>query len=196
MEFGIMLEEFEENIILKERFIKLENGKITSIIGLSELVTSTIINNKVMFKDGMENKFSSISNIDKSFEDYTGEEYLECVCEIKAIAQNKRKQYLEIAEILSIENDFKKRIGDYSFEIKKKIRFIQDYIGDSDTYIFHEPTMALDSEFVRIVGRLLHDLKNRNKTILLISNDINELQKNGDYLYIFNKKMQNEDDNF
>ncbi len=58
-------------------------------------------------------------------------------------------------------------------------------ILDPELLILDEPTAALDAGFKSFVGRLIRDLRNRGKTVLLISHDLDLVRKTADCAAVF-----------
>lgn len=68
--------------------------------------------------------------------------------------------------------------------MKKKISFIQACIGIYDTYIFDEPTSGVDEpSAIKMLG-IVENLKAKGAGILLTSNNLDELERVSDYIYI------------
>ena len=114
----------------------------------------------------------------------TGEQFLKFISKLKKISKEQINLIYDLADSLFIKNDLKKKIKSYSFGMKKKISFIQAYIGEFDSYIFDEPTSGVDIESARIMMNHLINLKKRGKAILLTSHNIDEVQEFSDYIFL------------
>jgi len=183
---------FNDKTVLNNVSIVLENGKITSLIGLNGAGKSTLISLIMNYKkkDSGTIDRGSVSvmpDAESMIEDLTGEEFLNFISGIKNLKLEEKNIYNNLSEQLFIKKDLSKKIKGYSFGMKKKLSFIQAYLGDFDTYIFDEPTSGVDVESARVMMRLLNELKLKNKAILLTSHNIEELQEYSDYVYILKK---------
>lgn len=183
---------FQGNVALNNVSLKLENGEITSIIGLNGAGKSTLISLIMNYKsqDSGTIERGSVSvmpDAECMIENMTGEEFINFLSGIKRINKFDKNQYLILAEKLFIKQDLKKKIKKYSFGMKKKLSFIQAYMGDFDTYIFDEPTSGVDVESARVMMALLKDLKFQGKAVLLTSHNIDELEVICDYIYVLKK---------
>lgn len=184
---------FGTKAVLKGISIEIENGKITSIVGKNGAGKSTLIALIADYKraDGgqtQKNSLSVMPDADNLFRDMTGLYFLKFSAAIKK-ASITDAQIMQLAEKLFMAKDLKKKIKSYSFGMKKKISFLQAYIGDFDTYIFDEPTSGVDVEAAQAMLDLLVDLKKQNKAVLLTSHNIEEIERYSDYVYILDQGL-------
>nr|BAM73621.1 ATP-binding protein [Lactococcus lactis] len=164
-------------------------GKITSLVGLNGAGKSTLISLIMNFKqkDSGTIKRTAVSvmpDAETMIEDMTGEQFLKFISELKKISKEQKKVFYDLADSLFIKDDLKKKIKSYSFGMKKKVSFIQAYIGEFDTYIFDEPTSGVDIESARTMMKYLINLKNQGKAVLLTSHNIDEVQEFSDYIFL------------
>lgn len=182
---------FNNRVVLDNVSLTLKNGEITSVIGLNGAGKSTLISLIMNYKrvnSGVieRESVSVMPDAECMIENMTGEEFLRFIAGIKKNILDE-SEYLILAERLFIKENLNKKIKTYSFGMKKKISFIQAYIGDFDTYIFDEPTSGVDVESARVMMSLLRELKLMGKSILLTSHNIDELQEVSDYVYVLKK---------
>ncbi|MCM6841521.1 ABC transporter ATP-binding protein [Lactococcus lactis] len=180
---------FKNNLVLKNVNMDILPGKITSLVGLNGAGKSTLISLIMKFKekDSGEVKRTTVSvmpDAETMIEDMTGEQFLKFISKLKKISKEQINLIYDLADSLFIKNDLKKKIKSYSFGMKKKISFIQAYIGEFDSYIFDEPTSGVDIESARIMMNHLINLKKRGKAILLTSHNIDEVQEFSDYIFL------------
>lgn len=169
--------------------MKIVPGKITSLIGLNGAGKSTLISLIMEYKKydlGLIEKgsVSVMPDTQSMVENMTGLEFLRFICQIKPQRKNYQSQINELSSLLFIANDLNKKIKDYSFGMRKKLSFIQAYIGDFDSYIFDEPTSGVDIQSAQVMMELLVDLKKQGKAILLTNHNLEEIQEFSDYVYI------------
>lgn len=179
---------FGSKKVLSDLSLIIKNGKITSIVGKNGAGKSTLISLIATYKkmdSGTVKKqsFSVMPDADNLFRDMKGSHFLQFISHLKR-ANVEISEIEELADKLFIKEDLKKKLKSYSFGMKKKISFIQAYIGDFDTYIFDEPTSGVDVESEQVMMDLLLALKNKGKAVLLTSHNIEEVERYSDYVYI------------
>lgn len=178
-----------KKLALNNITLNIPNNQITAIVGLNGAGKSTLISLIVGYKTPtagtiQRNSISIMPDAESLYSDMSGEKFLKFMSGIKTSFSASQKQYLELSHMLFNDSDLKKKIKEYSFGMKKKLSFIQAYIGDFDTYIFDEPTSGVDIESAKIMMELLIKLKNKGKAILFTSHNLNEIQEFCDYIYI------------
>lgn len=183
---------FKDKLVLNDVSAVLENGRITSLIGLNGAGKSTLISLIMKYKKTdsgviIKDSVSVMPDAESMIEDLTGEAFLNYISGLKKLTSEDRLTSLTLAEKLFLNRDLKKKIKGYSFGMKKKLSFIQAYLGDFDAYIFDEPTSGVDVESARVMMVMIKELKKRDKAILLTSHNIEELQEYSDYVYILKK---------
>ena len=80
-----------------------------------------------------------------------------------------RRRTDHLLQLVGLEAARKRRLGEYSKGMLRRIGLAQALINDPDLLILDEPTAGLDPIGTREVKDLLLDLKNRGKTVLLSS---------------------------
>lgn len=180
---------FKDKLVLKNINMAILPSKITSLVGLNGAGKSTLISLIMTYKakDSGEIKRTTVSvmpDAETMIEDMTGEQFLKFISRLKKVDKNQVNLIYDLADSLFIKDDLKKKIKSYSFGMKKKISFIQAYIGEFNSYIFDEPTSGVDIESARIMMNHLISLKKRGKAILLTSHNIDEVQEFSDYVFL------------
>lgn len=69
------------------------------------------------------------------------------------------------------------RIGKFSLGMKQRLGIATAMLGDPDYYIFDEPTNGLDQEGISWFRELVTSLADSNKTVLLSSHALGEIEK-------------------
>lgn len=177
---------FNNKQILNGVSMEIKNGRITSLIGHNGAGKSTLIGVIAGYyhldQGSLEKKDLSIMpDADTIYQDMTGKQFLKMMCGIKNCSYEEAKT---LAQNLKIEDHLDKKIEGYSFGMKKKISFIQAYIGDFDTYIFDEPTSGVDGPTANLMLKKLEELTDKNAGVLLTSHNLDELERVSDYVYI------------
>lgn len=177
---------FKSKVVLDDINLKIADGKITAIVGPNGAGKSTIIGLisgyfRPTSGDIDHGTVSVMPDADNLYAEMTGKAFLKYMCKIK---KADYKDAVHIADVLEISNDLNKKISTYSFGMKKKISFVQAYVGDFDTYIFDEPTSGVDVPSAKVMLGLVMQLAKQGKGVLLTSHNMTELETNSDYLYI------------
>ena len=177
---------FKNNNVINDVSLKIENGKITSIIGKNGAGKSTLINLIVDYYNlnlGVINKkrVSVMPDADNMYASWTGIDFLKFMSKIKGA---NLSEALDMAEILGLSSRIKNKISTYSFGMKKKLSFIQCAIGSFDAYIFDEPTSGVDVPSALLMLDMVKKLKEQGASILLTSHNIDELERVSDYIYL------------
>lgn len=97
------------------------------------------------------------------------------------------KKIIEIMKLLKIENLQKVHPFDLSGGEQQKLALGKLLLLQPDIILLDEPTKGLDPESKYILKKILIDLKNQGKTIIIVSHDLEFCALNTDYCYmIFN----------
>lgn len=88
-----------------------------------------------------------------------------------------RKQARSIEELLrmvGLENDADKRVSDYSKGMKSRLNFIKALVHDPKLLFLDEPTSGLDPTNSRLMKDMILAEKNKGKTILLTTHNMQD----------------------
>ncbi|EPI03836.1 ABC transporter, ATP-binding protein [Enterococcus faecalis 13-SD-W-01] len=181
---------FQQKEVLKEITLKIENKKITSLIGKNGAGKSTLIGAileyyKIDSGEILKKDISVMPDAETLDNEVTGYAFLTFMCKLKKL--NDNKQAIELAEELNLKKDLNKKIENYSFGMKKKISFIQACLGNYDTYIFDEPTSGVDEPSAMKMLEIVNRLKEIGGAVLLTSHNLDELERVSDYVYVIDK---------
>lgn len=180
---------FEDKKALEQVSLKIKNGQITSLIGSNGAGKSTLIGTIVGYYhidqgDIQKESISIMPDADTIYQDLTGYQFLKMICGIKACSIDEA---ISLSKDLKIYPHLNKKIDGYSFGMKKKITFIQAYVGKYDSYIFDEPTSGVDGPSSKIMLEKINDLTQSNAAVLLTSHNLDELERISDYIYIIDR---------
>lgn len=107
----------------------------------------------------------------------TAEETLNFFGGLYGLTRSERKRRTqELIKMVGLDVAKKRRVGEYSKGMARRIGLAQSLIGDPELIILDEPTTGLDPIGVREIKDLILDLKNRGKTILLSSHLLSDVQ--------------------
>src|SRR5262249_28173485 len=88
--------------------------------------------------------------------------------------RNKRAQ--ELIEMVSLKNDRKRPLKEYSKGMRQRIGLAQALINDPELVILDEPTSGLDPEGTRWMKDLILRLRDQGKTVLMCSHRLDDVQ--------------------
>lgn len=100
----------------------------------------------------------------------TGREILDFFGRIFGLAPRERRRRVErLIELVGLGEASRRRVGEYSKGMARRIGVAQALINDPDLIILDEPTAGLDPIGAREVKDLIRELRRRGKTVLLSS---------------------------
>ncbi len=91
-------------------------------------------------------------------------------------AKTRRKRTDELIELFELTDARKRRLGEYSKGMMRRVAFAQALINDPDVIFLDEPTSGLDPISARKMKDLILDLKKRGKTVFLSSHLLADVQ--------------------
>ena len=81
----------------------------------------------------------------------------------------------------------KKQVRKYSLGMRQRLGIAQALMEKPDTLILDEPMNGLDNDCVNLIRRILNDLRNQGKTILLVSHNEEDIRMLCDDIYEMDK---------
>jgi len=168
---------------------KLERGEVYGILGPNgsgktttlAMLTDVVLPSGGSFlwigkKDGENNR----KNIGSMLEKPNFYEYLSAVDNLKIVAEIRGANYSEIDIVLKHVGLFERRkskFKTFSLGMKQRLAISAALLGNPEVLILDEPTNGLDPEGIAEVRHLIKDLASDNKTIILASHLLDEVQK-------------------
>ena len=169
-------------IILKDVNTKFENKKIYGIVGrngsgktmflksLCGFLTPTsgtvLINQKDIYKEEMFSNNVGISFSNSNYiKDLTGFENLELIANIKK--QISKEDIIDALKKVNLSKEKDKKYGKYSLGMKQKLDIAQAIMEKPEILLLDEPFNGLDDESVKLIKKLIIDLKNSGNTIII-----------------------------
>lgn len=168
-----IVKKYKEVKVLDDVSIEIENGEVIVLLGKNGSGKSTLIKLMLGFVKLRKND-SGIIKIDDLKIGYVPErislpsfyrvkDYLKDYFVLKGSDFN----YLELAEFFNL--DVNKRLGELSKGMMQKVFLIQALDTNNDLYILDEVTNGLDDESIERLIYKLKELKDLNKTILIVT---------------------------
>ena len=101
----------------------------------------------------------------------------------KSVFEQRLKKYSDALNLNAYLNQFAYRV---SGGIQKKAMLVRALIHDPDILIMDEPTGYMDAESIRLTWDLIKELKGE-KSIIYVSNSINEIELAHDRILVFHE---------
>lgn len=106
----------------------------------------------------------------------------------KFLFLNKSQMNKKAKEILALvglqDLDVTIPINSYSFEVRKMVEIAKALSIDPDLFIVDETTTALSEDGRQKIHQIMNELKDKNKAVLFISHDLEELMKTCDSMTV------------
>ena len=99
--------------------------------------------------------------------------------ELREMSQSS-EEIKKAAELTQIENLLKNHPFDLSGGEQQRVAVAKLLLCERDIYFFDEPTKGMDAEFKKIFSNILTELKANNKTVVIISHDIDFCAENAE----------------
>jgi len=168
-------------------------GKSTTIRTMLSLIRPTGGELKLFGKDLLKERNAILSQIGcivekPDFYKYlSAEKNIEIFARLSGITVTKSKVH-EIIEFVGLKGREKDKLGGFSHGMKQRLGIAQTLIHDPELIILDEPTTGLDPQGIIDIRNLILQLKNeRNKTVLLSSHILSEIELIANRMVIINK---------
>ncbi|NHJ01511.1 MAG: ATP-binding cassette domain-containing protein [Candidatus Heimdallarchaeota archaeon] len=107
----------------------------------------------------------------------TGQENVELFGNLHHMPKNILKNRAQdLIEKIGLGEDAKRKAGDYSGGMIRRISLVMALINDPDIAFLDEPTVAMDPQSRRAVWQFIRDLKTQGKTVILTTHYIEEAE--------------------
>ncbi len=121
------------------------------------------------------------------YNDMTVKEYLNFICDLKAVEKEKRRNMLDnIVAMVKISDVYDRLIGNLSKGYKQRVGIAQALVGNPSILILDEPTVGLDPNQIIEIRRLIKSLS-KNHSIIISSHILSEIQEIADRVVIINR---------
>src|SRR6266566_4071170 len=102
-------------------------------------------------------------------------------------ASRRRSKSQELIEMVGLARDKKRILKEYSKGMRQRIGLAQALINDPELIILDEPTSGLDPLGTAWMKRLIIELRDKGKTILMCSHRLEDVQQICDRIAILNE---------
>ena len=184
--------------VLKDINVKFEGGKIYGLRGkngsgktmimrmISGLIRPSsgrvIIDGKMLGRDMSFPESIGVLIENPSFiSGYTGYKNLKVLADIKGIIGDK--QIKESIRKVGLNPEDKRKYRKYSLGMKQRLGIAAAIMEQPDIILLDEPINAIDENGVEQVGKILNELKDMNRVIIIACHDREELERLSDVIY-------------
>lgn len=186
-----LTKKLKNNIIIDDISLEIPNGKCVLFTGRNGCGKTTLfklisglykpssgnvtIDDQIIRKDTLFAKNLSILMDDIDFDPYlTGKQNL---LALQKVSKKGTKESIDNAlDRVGLSNAKDKKYKEYSLGMKKRLAIAQLIFEDNDYLLADEPTNALDLTALELFRDIIKEQKAKNKTILLISHDIEDVE--------------------
>jgi ABC-2 type transport system ATP-binding protein len=156
----------------KTTLLKILSGLIPPSSGTLTLDGIDVLKNP----DAVKQVLGYLPEESRLYETMTVDDYLRFFGEIYGLPKEIiRARGDELLASLSLERD-RKKIGELSKGMKRKVAIARSLIHDPSILIFDEPTSGLDPMTSRFIVDYLRELRNRGKTIILSAHNLYQVE--------------------
>ena len=168
-------------------------GKSTTIRTMLSLIKPTGGEIKLFGKDLLKHRSYILQRIGcivekPDFYKYlSAEKNIEIFARLSGVNVTKSKVH-EIIEFVGLQGREKDKLSGFSHGMKQRLGIAQTLVHDPELIILDEPTTGLDPQGIIDIRNLILQLKNeRNKTVLLSSHILSEIELIANRMVIINK---------
>jgi ABC-type multidrug transport system ATPase subunit len=168
-------------------------GKSTTIRTMLSLIRPTSGELRLFGKDLLTDrnyilrKIGCIVEKPDFYKYLSAQKNIELFARISGVDVDKKK-ILEIIEFVGLKGREKDKVAGFSHGMKQRLGIAQTLIHDPELIILDEPTTGLDPQGIIDIRNLILQLKNeRNKTVVLSSHILSEIELIANRMVIINK---------
>ncbi len=115
----------------------------------------------------------------------TAVEYLDFFGQVYSLSPSARKSRSDhLLEYFGLAEAAKRRIGEYSKGMRQKLALARAMMHDPGVLLLDEPTSAMDPESARLVRDEIARLKSSQRTIIICSHNLTEVESLADQIAI------------
>lgn len=203
IEVSNVTKKFGDDTVLHNINIRFEEGRIYGIVGRNgsgKTVLFKLIAGFLRVSDGQVRIYGKEVGKDKDFGEeigliienpgflngYTGYKNLEFLAGIRRVIG--KKEIRDSMERVGLDPDCRKKVGKYSLGMKQRLAVAQAIMEDPKILILDEPMNGLDDQGVEDIRKILLQMKEEGKTILLASHNREDVEVLCDEVYEMNQR--------
>ncbi|QLH74916.1 MAG: ABC transporter ATP-binding protein [Methanomassiliicoccales archaeon] len=169
-------------------------GKTTTIKIMTNMLSATSGHVYINGTDATEDPKKALADVGAVVETpefypyLTPMETLEYLGKLRGMSsQDIKKRSKDVLELVKMEENKDKRIGEFSKGMKQRIAIAQAVLHEPSVIILDEPTSGLDPRGMFEVRQVLNDLKKADFTIFMSSHMLNEVQEVCTHAFLINR---------
>lgn len=126
--------------------------------------------------DDIKQKIGVLPDYSSFYDNLSAKEHLKYFSKLsgKKLSNLKISETLELVGLKEHQN---KKVGKFSFGMKKKLGIAQAIVHDPELIFLDEPTSGIDAEAVIQIQMLIKELNRQGKTIFMTSHNLDEVEK-------------------
>lgn len=179
--------------VLKGIDLTIKPGEVFGLVGRNGAGKSTLIHTVTGIVHKTSGNFTILGSTDENLNDvklkigvmpdvsnlYETMKGLQFLRYMGDLTEDKKSKddYIKLMHSVGLVGAEYKKIKDYSFGMRKKLSIAQALLGNPDFIILDEPTSGLDPESAIHIRKLVANLQESGKTILLTSHNLDEIDK-------------------
>ncbi|WP_141507108.1 ABC transporter ATP-binding protein [Bacillus toyonensis] len=184
---------FKNNVVVKNVTFDVQEGEVFGFLGKNGAGKTTTINmlTGIMYPDsgefsicgmnsqeidGIKKVIGVMPDASNFYNDLSALNHLRFFANLKKIKAKDDYLYNLLLKV-GLKGHEKKKVGSYSFGMKKKLGIAQAIIGDPKVVFLDEPTSGIDPESILEIQGLIKELSTDGITVFLTSHNLNEVQK-------------------
>lgn len=153
----------------KSTFINIITGIVHPTTGTFQLLNEPNLEN-VKHRIGVLPDYSSF------YDSMTAVDHLKYYSSIIGYKMSKERCE-QVLKKVGLSEHANKKVGKFSFGMKKKLGIAQAIVHDPELIFLDEPTSGIDVESSLEIHKLIKDLHNEGKTIFMTSHNLHEVEK-------------------
>jgi ABC-2 type transport system ATP-binding protein len=122
------------------------------------------------------------------YERMPADQYLDFFGQLYNMSATLRKKRIDdLLEHFGLNEDRKRRIGEYSKGMRQKLALARALLHQPPVLLLDEPTSAMDPESARLVRDAIRDLRSEERTIVICTHNLAEAEELADQIAIIRR---------
>lgn len=193
-----VVKKYKETVALNHVSLTFEEGNITGLIGRNGSGKSVLlkcicglvsVTSGKIYIDGIELDKCKKQQMNMGvlietpgfLDNFSAYQNLKYLASIRG--KIKKEQIIEAIEKVGLEPGSRKWVGKYSLGMKQRLGIAQAMMERPDILLLDEPMNGLDKHGVEEIRKLILDLKQQGKTIILCSHNAQDIEMLCDKVY-------------
>lgn len=183
---------FKNQNVVRSITLQVKKGEIFGFLGRNGAGKTTFINlltgimiptsgefNLLNHKgnlDDIKQRIGVLPDYSSFYDNLSAKEHLKYFSKLSGEKLSNTK-ISETLELVGLKEHQNKKVGKFSFGMKKKLGIAQAIVHDPELIFLDEPTSGIDAEAVIQIQMLIKELNRLGKTIFMTSHNLDEVEK-------------------